>query len=173
MGNYNFEEDLKEGEQGEMIIALYLALCHGLKFKHYNKDYKYDIMMINRKTEDPVKFEVKSDAYVDYRNDTGNMAIEIRDRGKPSGISTSESDVFLYYFRNLQRDNVWMLKTDALKALIKENISSLKRVKGGDDNAAEMILIPRERFRRVFFVDTINKTDVQVQEEEGQEEHNS
>lgn len=160
MANYDFKKDLQDGEEGEMMMSVYLSIGHGLKFVNYNKDFKYDILMMNTEKNEEVKIEVKTDYYVDDDNDTGNMAVEIRHNKKPSGISTTKSDVFLYYFRNLQRDNVWMLKSDSLRKLIKDNISSLKRVKGGDTGSTELILIPREKFRKAFFIDTVKRSKI-------------
>ena len=59
--------------------------------------------------------EVKTER--DIWADTGNMAIEIRYKGKPSGISHTEADWFIYWYRDLSFNNLWMIKVDDLKSL--------------------------------------------------------
>ena len=124
-----FEEDLSHGEWGEKVIMMYLW-CQGMGFKHFNDDYRYDIKMY-----------------------TGNMAIEIRYRDKPSGISHTEAEWFAYYYRDIPFRNVWMIKVEELKKLIKEN--SFTIINGGDDNKSQIVLIPREKFKDKFLIDTI------------------
>ena len=152
MGNYDFEKDLVLGEQGEKMVALYLMLGHDMTFLGYNNEKK--------------TFEVKTDYYVDEHNDTGNMAIEIRHKNKPSGISCTKADVFIYFFRNLAENNIWMIKTSELKSLIKDNVSGLKRVMGGDTKETEILLIPKHKFKNSFYID-----EIQVQKKEGEKEH--
>ena len=148
----DFNKDLKEGEMGEKVIVMYLV-CQGMIYRGMNKDYKYDICMYSDKNEEEVFFEVKTDVYPE---DTGNMAIEIRYKGKPSGISKTEADWFIYLYRDLKFNNLWMIKVDDLKNLIKQN--KFKRVNGGDSNKSELILIPRDKFKKHFRIDTINIT---------------
>ena len=145
----DFEEDLEEGNRGERIIAMYLV-CQGMSHLSFNDDYKYDIMMHSEKHNKDITFEVKTDV---YPNDTGNMAIEIRYKGKPSGISHTEADWFIYWYRDLSFNNLWMIKVDDLKSLIKKN--KFKIVKGGDDNQSQLVLIPRKEYKEHFRVDTI------------------
>tara|TARA_R110000803_G_scaffold53653_1_gene109991 strand:- start:68 stop:574 length:507 start_codon:yes stop_codon:yes gene_type:complete len=166
MGNYDFEKDLVLGEQGEKMVALYLMLVHDMTFLGYNKDNRFDILMRNRISNEKKTFEVKTDYYVDEHNDTGNMAIEIRHKNKPSGISCTKADVFIYFFRNLAENNIWMIKTSELKSLIKDNVSGLKRVMGGDTKETEILLIPKHKFKNSFYID-----EIQVQKKEGEKEH--
>ena len=144
-----FKKDLQEGNNGEKIIMLYL-FCQGMKFISYNNDYKYDIKMFSEKRNEEVLFEVKTDV---YPKDTGNIAIEIRYKGKPSGISHTEADWFIYWYRDILFNNVWMIKVSDLKSLIKK--SNFKIVNGGDDNQSQLVLIPRKEYRKYFKVDTI------------------
>ena len=89
------------------------------------------------------KVEVKTER--DIWEKTGNIAIEMRCKGKPSGISTTESDVWIHL---LSVNNVikggFLFKVDQLKALIKKRHEGggLKIVMGGDDNASQMALLP-------------------------------
>ena len=89
------------------------------------------------------KVEVKTER--DIWVTTGNIAIEIRCNGKPSGLSTTESSVWVHL---LAHNNVikggFLFKVDELKAKIKKLHESedLKLVMGGDNNASQMALLP-------------------------------
>lgn len=166
MANYNFQKDLLLGEEGEKIVALYLMLVHDMRFIGYNDDNRFDVLMSKKDTSEEKTFEVKTDYYVKEGDDTGNIAIEIRHNNKPSGISVTKADVFIYYFRNLPEDNMWMIETSKLKSLIKENISEMRLVMGGDSNTTQMVLIPKHKFKSSFYID-----EVKIQKEEREEEH--
>jgi len=144
-----FEKDLEQGNRGEKIIMMYL-FCQGMKFVSFNDDYKYDIKMFSEKRNEEVLFEVKTDV---YPNDTGNLAIEIRYKGKPSGISHTKADWFVYWYRDISFNNVWMIKVDDLKSLIKK--SNFRIVNGGDGNQSQLVLIPRKEYKKYFKIDTI------------------
>ena len=144
-----FERDLSHGEWGEKVIMMYLW-CQGMMFKHFNDDYRYDIKMYSEKHEKDVLWEVKTDIYPE---ETGNMAIEIRYKNKPSGISHTKAEWFVYYYKHIPFRNVWMIKVEELKKLIKEN--SFPVTMGGDDNQSQIVLIPREKFKDKFLIDTI------------------
>ena len=98
------------------------------------------------------RIEVKTER--DIWADTGNMAIEIRYRDSPSGISSSHADYFVYYFIHFNKDNLWFISVEDLKKLIKENIKDLKVVNGGDNNWSEIVLIPRKKYYKHFHVYT-------------------
>ena len=89
------------------------------------------------------KVEVKTER--DIWVTTCNIAIEIRCNGKPSGLSTTESNVWIHL---LAHNNVikggFLFKVDELKAKIKKLHESedLKLVMGGDNNASQMALLP-------------------------------
>jgi hypothetical protein len=148
----NFYKDLSWGEKWERIVGLHLIL-NGVSYISYNNDYRYDIK--GTLTGIPTLWEVKSDRYPK----TGNMAIEIRDRGKPSGISRTEADIFCYVFTNISESFVYLFFIDvkSLKSLIKDNFDKLRVVKGGDNNEAEIVLIPMKRFQSHFRVKTVEK----------------
>jgi len=149
-----FEKDLKQGNNGEKIIMMYLV-CQGMKLIDLNDDYRYDIKMYSEKRNEEVLFEIKTDV---YPKDTGNLAIEIRYKGNPSGISHTEADWFIYWYRNVSFNNVWMIKVDDLKSLIKKN--DFKIVNGGDDNQSQIVLIPRKEYKKHFKIDTIKANKI-------------
>jgi len=85
------------------------------------------------------KIEVKSERGMWMK--TGNICIEYESYGKPSGISTTESD---FWFHNLCiEDNIFctfIFDVPKLKQLI-EKLDFKKSVSGGDHNASRMWLV--------------------------------
>ena len=89
------------------------------------------------------KVEVKTER--DIWEKTGNIAIEMRCKGKPSGISTTESDVWIHLLSvNSVIKGGFLFKVGELKDKIKKLHKSggLKIVMGGDDNVSQMALLP-------------------------------
>ena len=157
--NKKFNKDLKFGNNGEKIVAMYMAINGMTIVNDESTDSKdYDIVMYSPKANKNLYMEIKTDNYVNDNKDTGNIAIETRYRGKPSGISVTKSDWWVYYMPDISVNNLWMMECDKLKRFIKENIKDLKVVKGGDNNWSELILIPRKKYAKYFGVDTIKKT---------------
>jgi len=144
-----FKKDLRYGEDSEILFCIYL-IKNDLIINNLNLDYKYDIKAFSKKLDRHLFFELKTDKFVDKENDTGNMAIEIRYKKRPSGVSKTKADWFVYFFRNLKKENIWMIKCSDLKDLIKNN--NFKKVMGGDNNASELVLIPRNNHKESFNV---------------------
>ena len=89
------------------------------------------------------KVEVKTER--DIWKNTGNIAIELRCKGKPSGISTPESSVWIHLLAyNDVIEGGFLFKVDQLKDKIKKlhKEGDLKIVMGGDDNLSQMALLP-------------------------------
>ena len=93
--------------------------------------------------EGNTKIEIKTER--DIWEKTGNIAVEMRYKTQPSGISTTKASVWIHL---LSINNVikggFILKVDELKALIKKrhNEDKLKMVMGGDDNMSQLALLP-------------------------------
>jgi hypothetical protein len=69
---------------------------------------------------------------------TDNVAIEFRQKGRPSGIATTEADDWAIEVR----DDCWItLPTENLKAIARKYFK-LGSVKRGGDDALEFVLIP-------------------------------
>ncbi len=145
-GNYDFNSDLKIGECGEVFLKNFL-IYRGLSFLEYNKDNRYDLLMSYNSKK--ITYEIKTDILLSPKNDTGNIAIEFESRSKPSGISVTESDYFVYYIPKLNQ--MWNIKTQNLRELINNN--KFKEVIGGDDGSfTKMYLIKRKKFMKNFKV---------------------
>ena len=84
---------------------------------------------------------------------TGNIAFEIRYKGNPSGISTTEATWWIQAL-NYNNQNIMMLtfKISLLKPILKrmvnEKIADIK--KGGDDNNSTLILVPIYKLIREY-----------------------
>lgn len=106
----NFDIDIEYGRQGE--------------------NYLLDILETKR-------IEVKTDRIAHI---TGNVAVEYKYRGRPSGIATTEADYWAFILYDMT--TIIMVPTDKLKAIAREKYKQDQITLGGDENASEMILIP-------------------------------
>ena len=94
--------------------------------------------------EGNTKIEIKTER--DIWQTTGNIAVEMRYKRQPSGISTTKASVWIHLLsvKGVIKGG-FILKVDELKALIKKrhNEGKLKMVMGGDDNMSQLALIPQ------------------------------
>ena len=82
---------LRVGAKGELIPLEYEEMKKfdlDLKFGHFGEDFVRDMQKGN------TKIEVKTER--DIWKSTGNIAIEIRCNGVPSGLSTTGSEVWVH-----------------------------------------------------------------------------
>ena len=89
------------------------------------------------------KVEVKTER--DIWKKTGNIAIELRCKGKPSGVSTTEATVWIHLLAYKGAiEGGFLFKVDELKGKVKKlhKDGGLKMVMGGDDNLSQMALLP-------------------------------
>lgn len=149
-----WRKDLAWGERWERVIGLYLFF-NGVSEMTYNNDSRYDIKGVYK--SNVTKFEIKSDRY----KNTGNMALEIYDNGKLSGISVSEADVFIYNYTNISELYVYLffIPLVELKKVLKDNESKLNIIKGGDDKEASIILLPMAEYKEYFKVVKLPKVE--------------
>jgi len=154
MGVRLWRKDLAWGERWERVIGLYLFF-NGVSEMTYNNDSRYDIKGVYK--SNVTKFEIKSDRY----KNTGNMALEIYDNGKLSGISVSEADVFIYNYTNISELYVYLffIPLVELKKVLKDNESKLNIIKGGDDKEASIILLPMAEYKEYFKVVKLPKVE--------------
>jgi len=82
------------------------------------------------------RFEVKRDQRARF---TGNIAIEVEDRGRPSGIMQSPADWWIVWVEEEDgsMERALLVKTDRLKQMI----SGKTVVPGGDGGLARMVLL--------------------------------
>ena len=108
-----------------------------LKFGKMGEEFVAEVFEGNSKVE------VKTER--DIWKTTANIAIEIRCNGKPSGLSTTESTVWVHLLaHNGVIEGGFLFKVDQLKEKIKtlHKEGNLKMVMGGDNNLSQMALLP-------------------------------
>lgn len=107
------------------------SFYHDLDFGTKGEDW------INEIFSDGTKIEVKTDTKA---HETGNLFVEVYSRGKPSGISTTEANywIFIIYFKSY----CLILQTEKLKQLCRYYHSIKGFVNGGDNNTSKGVLIP-------------------------------
>lgn len=162
MANYDFDEDISVGERGEQVLIKEFEK-KGLTLLHDNKNNKYDIKM-SLPSGKPIMFEIKTDVwcvpgrYLETSfgkiwveaKDSGNLFIEYQSRNKPSGLTVSEADTFIYYFPYFKE--YWSIHIDKLKKLIKENNFRETKDSGDLESDTRGYLIPREEYKEHFKV---------------------
>lgn len=141
----SFEDDLKTGHRAEAYILKQLKefdptvkrLATGYEKNH--NELGYDI------AGDEATYEVKYDI---TSKQTGNVAIEYMNNGKPSGISTTKADYWVYVYH---LDNwVWqMMYVEEFKRQLKEN--NFQRKTGGDGNKSSLLIIPVRAFAKLAY----------------------
>ena len=82
------------------------------------------------------KVEVKSDRRALA---TGNLYIEVYSRSKPSGISTTDADYWIYKIEGI--DTTIIIPTSRLKELVRAHHKGLFK-HGGDHDSSRGVLIP-------------------------------
>ena len=108
-----------------------------LKFGKLGEDFVRDMQEGNN------KIEVKTER--DIWKTTGNIAIELRYNGSPSGISSTDSNLWVHLLSyNGVIEGGFMFKVDQLRDKIKKlhKQGDLKMVMGGDNNMSQMALLP-------------------------------
>jgi hypothetical protein len=144
VGEYNFKKDIISGEQGEEFVKQFL-ISKNFKFLSDNKNNKYDLLMSYNNSH--IKYEIKTDILLSKERDTGNMVVEFESRDKPSGISVTQADYYVYYIPKL--GEIWNIKMSYLKNLIETE--NFRIVSGGDIGSnTKMYLIPRNKYSEHF-----------------------
>lgn len=128
-----FQNDLLEGGKLEdFILSKFKQLYpQSHKIEGNFKPYDIEVPELSQKLE--CKWDKRSKT-------TPNIAIEFRDRGKPSGISVTQATQWVYVFW----DRGWVfafLEVDFIKNLCNNEKSRI--VRGGDGYQAEMYLFPK------------------------------
>ena len=142
-----FQKDLKQGKKYEKIALDYLDYD---SVKHMEGKFKeYDFII----TKDDLftKIEVKSDRQA---SQTNNLAIEY-ECNKPSGITASTADYWIYFIVFEDRDECYKIPTNELKEIVK----SCKKVSGGDNNVSKMYLVNKKLITK-YLINIKNKNNI-------------
>ena len=114
--------------------------------KEFDLDLKFGKMgeeFVQGVLEGDSKIEVKTER--DKWKETGNLAIEIRYNGKPSGLSTTGASAWIHLLS--YKDDIvggFILNVKKLKERVKElnEQEKVKIVMGGDDKMSQLVLVP-------------------------------
>jgi len=120
----------------------------------FNKNFKYDLKfgeIREQRVSDILltkKIEVKTERGLWQK--TGNIAIEIAYKGKPSGLASTEADYWLHILEvDGQEFCSFLFPVEVLKQRIKDmhshgfnRTSPVSIVMGGDDKLAKLVLVP-------------------------------
>ena len=159
--NYNFAEDLKDGQKGEQVIRHFVESTMDLKYIKDNDTNAFDLLFQGN-GEDPTTFEVKTDLWEKDWNKggSGNMAIEYSCRGKPSGIAVSRAKYFVYYLVNVSDKQIWLIETEKLQELLLREKFPSKTVGethyDSDEKVAKCYMIPRFEYKDEFDIYTFD-----------------
>lgn len=144
MGVYNFRKDLKTAGVTEKQIGKLIEVVIPCKVLKFNNNSDYDILI--EEDGEQRTIEVKEDM---FSRKSGNIAVEFFSRNKPSGISVSKSDYYIYkihFSSGLAEYRI--IDTKKLKSLIKFKMY-FKEVSGGDTGSdTRMYLFKLSEFRK-------------------------
>jgi hypothetical protein len=143
MANYDFKKDIVIGEEGEQVMLEDL-IAMGATYDSCNKNNSHDII-VTRKGKN-ISYECKTDFF----HDTGNMFIEFSCRGKDSGISVTQAEWFVTYFKQL--NEIWYIKTSKLKDILKNHEHKVAEQSGDAGSNTMGYLLNKNMFRDEFIV---------------------
>lgn len=136
-----FYNDLKSGEEKEdLFVQRLYSLNYSYVFKP-NACKWFDIIAVTDKGLIQT-FEVKHDQKF---QSTGNIAIELYFRGKPSGIYATLSEYFIYFL-----DDFYFVKSKDFRRWLFLNEDESRIVYGGDNKDSKILLLPVDKFKVLF-----------------------
>ena len=130
------------GKGGRLVPVSYEEMKKfdlDLKFGQLGEEFVRDMQQGN------TMIEVKTER--DIWKNTGNIAVEIRCNGRPSGISTTGSNVWVHLLSYKDKiEGGFIFNVTDLKGKIKTLVEKKKAkiVMGGDFDASQMVLLPRK-----------------------------
>lgn len=129
-----FKRNLKKGKKYEQLALSYFDYEKVYYPDGNFKDYDFII-------DDNIKVEVKSDIQASF---TGNLCIEYECNNKPSGISSTSADYWIYFINYKDHDECYKIP---LKELIDICHKKGRKVSGGDGGRSRCFLIKKDIFK--------------------------
>ena len=110
----------------------------------HSSSFFYDLSF-GEKAEDWVKKIFSEGSKVEVKYDrlahaTGRLYVEIYSRNKPSGISTTQAEYWIFVID--KKDYALIVNTEKLKELCRLTFQISGLTKGGDENTSQGVLIP-------------------------------
>jgi hypothetical protein len=137
-----FQEDLKFGNSYEIKALQYLKYNTYEIKKGYFKEY--DIILDNT-----TKVEVKAEKMAGI---TGNIAVEYSCSNKPSGILTTEADLWVHFIVYDAYADCYVIPINDLRNIVR----NCRSVRGGDGMRARMYLVNKNMIQQ-YKTEKINK----------------
>jgi hypothetical protein len=148
-----FRDDLEIGNMGEREMADFLKENNDYTIVNFGNTSDYDIKMKFKGRE--ILIEVKTDRWEHYKNKiTNNMFIEVSCDGKLSGIHSTKSHLFIYFFPD--QETAYFIKSKDLRELIKTDGLSFQTARGSDGERVRGVLINKIRFENWVSKDSEN-----------------
>jgi|TARA_R110001632_G_scaffold66060_2_gene156248 hypothetical protein len=129
-----FYTDLKKGEKIELTLLKEIQKKYpkAHKIDGYFKDYDLFVPEVNK------SIEVKSD---EKSIETGNIVVEVEFNGKPSALSTTKADYWVWW----DGFNFTWFETKSIHNCIKETNQKIRQFTGkGDTKSKKAYLIKKE-----------------------------
>ena len=123
-----FLGDLQEAQVAEKEVKQLLTFCHSHLWKFAivpDGNYKYADLILNLGVE--IKYDKRA-------RDTGNVAIEVGFRGRPSGLTSTTATFWAFHLG----EEVYLTETEQLRY----RIHGRPIIPGGDNLMAELVLLP-------------------------------
>lgn len=129
-----FKEDLRRGEQIELKVLSMIQSKYpnAYKIEGYFKDYDLFVPEINKSVE------VKADEKSKY---TGNILVEIEFNGKPSALSTTKADYWVWWDGYVF---IWFTPENIKKCIQETNQQIREFIGNGDTVPKKAYLIKKE-----------------------------
>ncbi len=129
---------------------------------NFKKDLEFGLKWENKlkKILKDVKVEVKTDR---KWSTTGNLAVEIESRNKPSGIkvTTAQYWSFILWEKDNDTPSIILISTDKLKIFVEFYLKKNGYIYGGDNKTSKLVLIPINKvFNHSYFVEKVNAKDI-------------
>ena len=134
----SFHESLKDGKQTEVAVLSIIKNKYPASYiiEGYFKDY--DIYV----PEKNMGIEVKRDEKSKY---TGNLVIEVEFNGKPSALSTTKADYWVFY----DGDNYIWITPAILKDLTEIYGNVVEFIGNGDTKPKKAYLMPKNLVKKL------------------------
>lgn len=149
-----FENDLQAGHNSEEMVLRYIRMKYPMAFrkKGYWKGYDLYIPEIQKSVE------VKQDCKSEY---TGNLVIEVEFGGKPSALSTTEADYWVFVSH---RYLIWTTPKLICDSIRKYKHRAVTFTGRGDYKSKRAYLVPTEHIIE-FSVKTLTREFNKADEE--------
>lgn len=149
-----FKKNLLQGQIYEKKCLDYLDYDN-VEYPPEGKFKDYDLTIIKDNIRTTI--EVKSDRQASITN---NLCIECECSNKPSGISATKADFWIYFIVFPTYDECYKIPTNELKELVK----GTKKVIGGDNRLTKVYLLNKHKLQNYLIYPIKNNNNIYIQD---------